>query len=102
MKWIESLKVRWVTWVWKHSPNCAEMARLSSARLDRDLAWYTRLKMRLHFLICIWCHRYERQLELLRSTARGMDNRLANSAKRGLSPEARKRIVTHLHKAICE
>ena len=99
MKIIESLKLSWLTWVWKHTPNCAEMARLSSQRLDAPLPLGTRLKMRLHLLICAWCHRYLKQLELMHEHLHHADEHAAASAKRGLSLEARQRIVRHLHEA---
>jgi len=99
MNMFGSLKQRWVTWVWRHTPNCAEMARLSSQRLEQALPLGTRLRMRLHCLICAWCHRYLQHLELMHQHLHHADEHAAASAKRGLSCEAKQRIVHQLHKA---
>jgi hypothetical protein len=99
MKFLDSLKLRWVTWVWKHTPNCAEMARLSSERLEHPLPMGMRMRMRLHFLICVWCERYLRQLEFLHEHAHCAEEHLPKFVRRGLSVEAKERIVRHLREA---
>jgi hypothetical protein len=99
MKALESLKLRWITWVWKHTPDCAEMARLSSRRLDAPLPLATRLRMRLHFLICVWCHRYLKQLECLHQHAHGVQEHVPEFTRHGLSAVAKQRIVEQLMKA---
>ncbi len=91
-----SLKMRFVTWVWNHTPNCAEMSRLSSRALDQPLGWKLRLKMRLHFVICCWCKRYQQQLGFLHRQAPQLAARLDIVAPRGLSPEAKRRIKSRL------
>jgi len=99
MKFIESIKLRWVVWVWNHTPNCAEMSRLASRSFEQPPSLDLRLKMRLHHLICVWCHRYERQLQFLHQAAPRMQDELDGLAVRGLSPEARRRLVQRLREA---
>lgn len=99
MKALESLKLRGVTWVWKHTPDCAAMARLSSERLEHPLPLGVRLRMRLHFLICVWCHRYLKQLEFLHQHAPCAHERLPEFARHGLSPAAKRRMVEQLMKS---
>lgn len=96
MKRGSSIKERFVLWVWRHTPNCAEMSRLASQRLDRRLPWRVRLQMRLHFVICVWCRRYFKQLDFLHRQAPRSEAHLAGSARRGLSPAAKQRIVQRL------
>ena len=96
MKLLHSLKMRWLVWVWQHTPNCAEMSRLASRSLDQPLTFKVRCQMRLHHLICVWCWRYEQQLQLLHSAAPRMEAEVETAARRGLSPEARKRIMQRL------
>ena len=96
MKIIASLKKRWVVWVWQHTPNCAEMSRLASRSLEQPLAWRTRLKMRLHFLICVWCQRYFKQLRFTHAAASHLDEHAEMLPPRPLSPAARQRIVQRL------
>ena len=96
MKIIESLKQSWVVWVWNHTPNCAEMSRLASQSFDEPLPIGTRFKMRLHYLICVWCSRYLKHLKFLRAAAPRLEENLNLPAARGLSVEAKQRIVQRL------
>ena len=96
MKTIESLKQRWIVWVWNHTPNCAEMSRLASQSFEQPLPLGTRLKMRLHYLICVWCARYLKHLRFLRAAAPLLEVHTNLPAARGLSPEAKQRMVQRL------
>jgi hypothetical protein len=96
MKIIESLKQRWVVWVWNHTPNCAEMSRLASQSFEQPLPIGTRLKMQLHYLICVWCTRYLKHLTFLHGAATRLDEHANLPASRGLSVEAKRRIVQRL------
>ena len=96
MKIFERLKTRWITWVWNHSLNCAEMSRLASQSLEQRLPLSTRFKMRLHYLICVWCKRYSRQLKFLHDSAPHFHEHTETLPNRGLSAEAKQRIVRRL------
>ena len=96
MKFFDSLKTRWIVWVWNHTPNCAEMSRLASRSFERPLSLRTRLKMRLHYLICAWCKRYFKQLAFLHEAALHFDEHAGILPSRGLSAEARQRIMQRL------
>ena len=99
MKIFDSLKTRWIVWVWNHTPNCAEMARLASRSLEQPLSMRTWLKMRLHYLICAWCKRYFKQLTFLHEAAPHFDEHAGILPSRGLSAEARQRIMQRLQAA---
>jgi len=96
MKFLESLKTRWVVWVWNHTPNCAEMSKLASQALDRELPLGLRLEMQLHHLVCCWCRRYAKQLQFLRKAAPRLNARFGELPSRGLSAGARRRIVEQI------
>ena len=96
MKIFDSLKTRWIVSVWKHTPNCAEMSRLGSRALEEPLSLRSRLKMRLHYLICAWCKRYFKQLTFLHEDAPHFDEHASTLPGRGLSAEAKQRIVQRL------
>lgn len=100
MKWIETLKLRWVVWVWNHTPNCAEMSRLASRSLEEPLPLGMRLRMRLHYLICIWCERYRKQLQFLRRAAPKLHDPLLHDSNHQLSADARKRMLERIHEAV--
>jgi hypothetical protein len=96
MKILMSLKTRWIVWVWNHTPNCAEMSRLASQSLEQPLTLRTRLKMRLHYLICAWCKRYFKQLRFLHQAAQHFDEHAGILPNRGLFAEAKRRIAQRL------
>ncbi len=54
----------------KHTPKCREMVRILSQSMDQPMPLGMRIKKRIHYLMCIWCQRYEEQLHYLRKTAR--------------------------------
>jgi hypothetical protein len=96
MKIIAAIRKHWVVWVWQHTPHCTEILRLASQSLEQPLPFRTRLKMRLHFLICVWCERYVKQLKFLHRAGAQLEHRADDLPGRGLSPEARQRIVQHI------
>jgi DNA-directed RNA polymerase specialized sigma24 family protein len=96
MKIFDSLKTRWIAWVWNHTPNCAEMSRLASRSLEQPLSMRTWLKMRLHYLICAWCKRYFTQLRFLHEAAPHFDEHAGTLPARSLSVEARRRLMQRL------
>ena len=52
---------------------CDEATRLVSAGLDRELSGPARANLRLHYLACSACRRFEQQMLMLRRALRGMD-----------------------------
>ena len=96
MKIFESIKIRTIVWVWKHSPNCVDMSRLASRSLDQPLSLRMRFKMRLHYLICVWCKRYFKQLKFLHEAAPQFEDHAGALLGRGLSAEARQRMLQRL------
>ena len=50
--------------------SCKDVTKLVSESMDRSLPFGKRIGVRLHLLICKFCARYERQLLLIRGTAR--------------------------------
>jgi hypothetical protein len=96
MKLLQSLKLRWVVWVWNHTPDCAEMSRLASRSFEQTPSPALRLRMRLHHLICVWCRRYERQVELLHRAAPKMQEKIEGGSPRKLSEESKRRMVERL------
>ena len=50
--------------------SCKEVTELVSQGLDRHLSPGERLRMRLHFLICRGCTRFQQQMQFLRTAVR--------------------------------
>lgn len=75
-------------------PSCRDMTRLISRGLDAKHTLLTRVQMRIHQRLCVWCARYERQLGRLRATTAhlplaagrhfGAGNRLSHAARHRL------------------
>lgn len=75
--------------------SCKDVTKLLSESMDRSLPLGKRIGVRLHLIICKWCARYERQLLLIRETARRLATTLdAPGGTFGdtLPEEARERI----------
>ncbi len=88
-----------VTFLARQFPPCKEVTRLVSESLDRDLSGPERLKLRMHFLMCVLCRRFARQVRFVRDTLRRHPDRLDGqdlSPPPGLSTEARDRIKRSL------
>lgn len=83
-----------VGWLIRVTPTCREMTRLLSDAMDRPLPLKTRVKMRLHFLICKWCERYKNQLRFLRQAVRRHPEQIGsdNLATPSLSSDAKDRL----------
>mgnify|MGYP001310506964 CR=1 FL=1 len=96
MKILKLLGKGGVAWIWKHTPNCAEMSRLASQSFESPLPLRMRLKVRLHYVICVWCNRYWKHLKFLRAAAPRLEEHAGLPAARGLSVEARQRIIRRL------
>lgn len=96
MKIFAAIKAQFVVWVWNHTPNCAEMARLTSRSLEQPATAATWMKMRLHFAICAWCRRYFEQIHFLHHAAPQLDAGPRETFDRGLSSAAKHRITQKL------
>ncbi len=74
---------------------CTEVTELVSASLDRELPLQQRLRLRLHFLMCVLCRRYHKQIRFVQEALHRHTDRLAEQGAgttTGLSPQSRDRI----------
>jgi hypothetical protein len=74
------------------TPPCHDITRLLSQSMDRRLPLRTRLAIRLHFEICVWCKRYGQQLAAIRKASRSVPERAKKISQVSLPEQARKRI----------
>src|ERR1700761_261426 len=87
--WFERMLV---SLIGMHTPRCREVVRLLSQSMEINLPLTTRIKIRFHYLICVWCYRYGKQIRVLRSRLSARRPRLEN---RGSQP------LEHLGRAQC-
>jgi hypothetical protein len=66
--------------------------------MDNQLPFMTRLRMKLHYIICVWCERYAQQIAFVKSAARSFPEHftvLASEAE-GISAERKNLLRTEL------
>ncbi len=95
ISWIKTLFVKVVV---KLTPHCHDVTRLLSESLERPLPLHTRLLLRLHFSICIWCSRYSKHLDSLRTFSSEFPEKGCAHGPAALPPEARERLKKSLQK----
>ena len=86
-----SLEKKAVFWLARRLPACDAMTATLSESLERPLTPHERAVRRLHYLYCDFCRRYERQLRLMRRSARVRANAV-EAGSGGLSSDVRARI----------
>ena len=75
--------------------SCAEATRLASEALDRPLSGRERRALRLHFMLCHLCRRYDAQLRGLQAVLHRHPETFTRPVA-GLSAAARARVVAKL------
>jgi predicted small metal-binding protein len=92
------LKEKVVTFIAEHTPKCHDMTRLISESMERPLPLRTRIAMRFHFLICVWCERYRDQLSFLRKALHESCDHGVEQMRGEMSPEVKARLKETLKK----
>jgi hypothetical protein len=72
------------------------MTRLVSLSMDQKLPLITRIRMRLHYGICVWCERYAQQIAFLKAAARSFPERSAASNADAISADRKRLLRTQL------
>lgn len=76
--------------------SCHDMTRFASLAMDDALPPSKRWKMRLHYLLCVWCRRYRNQLRLLRSAMLRSSEASERDAAPPMPTEAKARLKRKL------
>ena len=92
----ERLLVRFIA---KSTPNCREVVRLLSQSMEVKLPVITRIKIHLHYLICVWCYRYGEQLKALRKIASSLTEHVDDCSRETLPQFSKERIKQALREA---
>ncbi len=85
-------KTRLVMFIAEHTPKCHDITRLISQSMDRPLPLRTRIAMRIHYIICVWCERYRDQLGFIGAALKSCPDNEGERTRGKLSPDARKRL----------
>ena len=86
------LRKKFVQFVANITPHCHDITRLLSNSMERPLPLRTRLLIRLHFAICVWCKRYAEQLKFLRRYSSNLAEKGCEHGPPALSSSARGRL----------
>jgi hypothetical protein len=81
-----------VKFIGNRTPKCREVVRILSQSMDSKLPFTMRIKLRLHYLICAWCQRYEKHLHELRKFASSVPDHVDEFSEEALSPTAKERM----------
>ncbi len=87
-----------VKFIGNRTPKCREVVRLLSQSMDSKLSLTMRIRLRVHYLICAWCQRYEKQLHALRKFASSVPDHLNDFSADTLSPTAKEKMKETLRK----
>lgn len=84
-------------WLIRNTPSCQEVVRILSDAMDQPVSLRRKITMRLHFLICTWCARYQQQVGLIRTALRSTNpgvpaNDAPDSSSARLSDDTRERL----------
>jgi hypothetical protein len=64
--------------------------------MDKKLSLVTRLKLRIHFLMCSFCERYMKQLKYMREVSREFPEKIGDISSAKLPDSARDRMKATL------
>src|SRR5437899_7086881 len=64
------LQLQIVLLICRFTPTCPEVVRILSLGVDKELSLITRIKLRIHYLMCAFCERYAKQLNYIREVSR--------------------------------
>lgn len=79
----------------KVMPNCQEVSLLTSRAMDEKISLKEQVGLKMHLLVCKWCRRYSKQVNLIRDIVRQQASRVKSTKSQtgaNLSPGARDRI----------
>lgn len=60
--------------------------------MDKKLSLTTRIKLRIHYLMCSFCERYAKQLKYMRTVAREFPEKIGEVGDAKLPAEAKERL----------
>jgi hypothetical protein len=93
------VKKKFVESVANLTPRCHDITRLLSEAAERPLPLRTRLLIRLHFSICVWCKRYGSHLTDLRKYSAEFPSKGCEHGGPALSSDARERLKKALRES---
>lgn len=66
--------------------------------MDQRLPLITSLRMKLHYIICVWCKRYAKQIAFLKRASRRFPENAANAGAEPISPDTKRRLKAEIER----
>jgi hypothetical protein len=60
--------------------------------MEQDLSLFTRIKLRIHFLMCSFCERYAKQLKYMREVSHEFPEKIGEVSDAKLPADAKERL----------
>jgi hypothetical protein len=92
------LQLQIVLLICRFTPTCPEVTRILSLGMDKELPLTTRIKLRIHFLMCSFCDRYAKQLKYMRTVSREFPDKIGEVSDASLSADAKEQIKAELRR----
>ena len=86
------LKAKVANLVWRITPTCREVTRLTSEERDHPLPLGMRVRLRLHRCFCTWCERYAKQLDFIHEASHRLPERADEIGEPALDSAAKARL----------
>src|SRR6266704_3531694 len=92
------LQLQIVLLICRFTPTCPDVIRFLSLGMDKELSLLTRIKLRIHYLMCSFCERYAKQLKYMREVAREFPEKIGEVSDATLPAEAKQRLKEALRR----
>ena len=66
--------------------------------MEKELPLITRIKLRIHFLMCSFCERYMKQLKYIREISREFPEKIGEASEASLPADAKERMKAVLRR----
>ena len=86
------LQLQIVLLICRFTPSCPEVIQIISLGMDRELPFITRIKLRIHYKMCSFCERYEKQLKYMREVAREFPEKIGQASEAKLPSDFKERM----------
>jgi hypothetical protein len=86
------LQLQIVLFICRFTPTCPEVIRILSLGMDNDLPLRTRIKLRIHYLMCSFCERYAKQLNYMREVAHEFPERIGDVSEEKMPDDVKARM----------
>src|ERR1051326_3346204 len=86
------LQLQIVKLIVRLTPRCPDVVRLLSLGMEEKLSFLTRIRLRVHYLMCSFCERYAAQLKYMREVSHEFPEKVGDVSTEKLPDEVKQRI----------